>query len=429
MVIYLSLLLLAVLVAFAWYAYKIRRFVRELVDSVRLKRRMLVNESWPPLRRLGLNQLVHATNELIDHSEHCTNVEAGGANQLAATLGSIQEAVLIFNDQHVIEFVNESAKHLFQCGRSLKGARLESALRSSSLLEFVEAYRCNSSAQLQQISLEHAGEVLWFEANCAKVAGVIDVDTVSTLLVLHDITRLKSLELVRRDFVANVSHELRTPLTIIKGFAETLVEDNATLPAETRARFLDKIVNSTQRLHILVEDLLVLSRLESKPDQIAPAVQSLRQLLEETIDNNRPFLRPEVQSMVLDFDPRVGEFAFDRFRIQQVVDNLVENAFRYAPEFSCLRLTTRYDECSEMVVCTIADDGPGIPVKDVPHIFERFYCVDKGRSRNSGGTGLGLSIVKHIVLQHGGSVAANSELGKGTEMHFSLPYEQPTQGE
>jgi two-component system phosphate regulon sensor histidine kinase PhoR len=424
MVIFLSILLVAALVTLWRYVSKTRRFVRELEDSVRLKRRLLLHASSPALQRLGFDDLVQATNELIDHYQHYTDVEDGDANQLVATLGSIQEAVLIFNDQYVIEFLNESAKRLFQRGRLLKGARLESALRSSSLLEFLDAYSRDPSLQLQQISVEHADEVLWFEATCAEVRGVVDADSVSTLLVLHDITRLKGLEVLRRDFVANVSHELRTPLTIIKGFAETLVEDNATLPTETRARFLDKILNSAQRLHVLVEDLLVLSRLESKPDQIERSVQSLRMLLEETVENYRTRMNPELQSMVLNFDPRVGEFAFDRFRIQQVVDNLIENAFRYAPDFSCLTLNVRYDEGAQMVLCTIADDGPGIPEKDVPHIFERFYRVDKGRSRDSGGTGLGLSIIKHIVLQHGGSVSADSQLGEGTAVHFSLPYVQ-----
>ncbi len=246
----------------------------------------------------------------------------------------------------------------------------------------------------------------------------------STLLVLHDITRLKSLEVVRRDFVANVSHELRTPLTIIKGFAETLVEDHATLPVETRARFLDKIVNNAQRLHVLVEDLLELSRLESQSEQIQPSVQSLQQLLEEMLEPYRLRLNPEGQVLKLDFDERVGEFAFDRFRIQQVFDNLIENGFRYAPDFTLLAVSVRYDDANDLIQCTVADDGPGIPAKDVPHIFERFYRVDKGRSRDSGGTGLGLSIIKHIVQQHGGSVSVESEAGQGAAFHFSLPYVQ-----
>ncbi len=426
MVIFLSLLLIAALAALWLHVSKTRRFVRELEDAVRLNRRLLVHESSAALKRLGFESLVRETNDLIDRYRHHADSETGDYNQLEATLGSIQEAVIIFNDQHVIEFVNESAQRLFQRGRILKGRRLESALRSSSLLEFLDAYHDDKSLQLQQVSVEHQDELLWFEATCAEVRGVSGARSVSTLLVLHDITRLKSLEMVRRDFVANVSHELRTPLTIIKGFAETLVEDNATLPVETRARFLDKIVNNAQRLHVLVEDLLVLSRLESKPEQIAPSVQSLKLLFEETLENYRSRLNPEAQAVVLDFDARVGEFAFDRFRIHQVVDNLVENVFRYAPDFTRLTLSARYDEGSHLVECTVADDGPGIPEKDVPHIFERFYRADKGRSRESGGTGLGLSIMKHIVLQHGGSVSAESEPGKGTAIHFSLPYVQST---
>jgi signal transduction histidine kinase len=117
-------------------------------------------------------------------------------------------------------------------------------------------------------------------------------------------------------------------------------------------------------------------------------------------------------------------FSFDVYRINQVVDNLVENAFRYAPDFTQLVLRARLDDSMEYVLCTVEDDGPGIPEKDLPHIFDRFYRVDKGRSRERGGTGLGLSIMKHIVLMHGGVVSAESTLGKGTRIHFSLPYKQ-----
>ena len=133
---------------------------------------------------------------------------------------------------------------------------------------------------------------------------------------------------------------------------------------------------------------------------------------------------PSAQTIKLDFDERVGEFAFDRFRIQQVFDNLIENAFRYAPDFTLLAVSVRYDDLKNRVHCTVTDDGPGIPQKDVPHIFERFYRVDKGRSRDSGGTGLGLSIIKHIVQQHGGSVSVESEAGQGAKFYFSLPYKQ-----
>ena len=422
MVIFLSLLLCVAVLILVALVVRTRRVVRELEDAVRLNRCLLLNESSSILKRLGFEGLIRETNELIDRYRGHEDVESGHLNQLGAMLGSIQEAVIIFNDQHVIEFANDSAQRLFQRARMLKGARLEAALRSPSLLEFLDAYRGDRSVKLEQVCVEREGEVLWFEASCAEVRGVSAEKAVSTLLVLHDITRLKSLEEVRRDFVANVSHELRTPLTIIKGFAETLVEDHVTLPVETRARFLDKIVNNAQRLHVLVEDLLVLSRLESKPEQIEPSVQSLHLLLEDVLESYRSRLKPEEQAIELDFDERVGEFAFDRFRIQQVFDNLIENVFRYAPEFTQLTLSARYDQANEWVQCTVADDGPGIPEKDAPHIFERFYRVDKGRSRESGGTGLGLSIMKHIVQQHGGSVWVESAVGQGTAIHFNLPY-------
>jgi signal transduction histidine kinase len=424
MVIILSLLLCVAVVTLLVATLRTRRVVCELEEAVRLNRCMLLNEPSSLLKRLGFEGLIKESNQLIDRYRGFADVESGHSNQLQAMLGSIQEAVIIFNDQHVIEFVNDSAQRLFQRGGMLKGARLETALRSPSLLEFLTAYRADRSVKMGQVSVERQGEVLWFEVSCSEVSGVSVLDANSTLLVLHDITQLKGLEEVRRDFVANVSHELRTPLTIIKGFAETLVEDNATLPVETRARFLDKIVNNAQRLHVLVEDLLVLSRLESKPEQIEPSVQSLYQLLEEVVESHRARLSSEGQAIELDFDERVGEFAFDRFRIQQVFDNLIENVFRYAPEFTRLIVRAQYDAEDNTVQCAVVDDGPGIPKKDVPHIFERFYRVDKGRSRESGGTGLGLSIMKHIVQQHGGSVFAESDVGQGTTICFSLPYEQ-----
>lgn len=394
-----------------------------------MKRRLLLNEPSALLRRIGMEPLVSETNKLIDQHRSYTDEVFGQSTRLDAMLGSTQEAVIIFNDQRVVEFLNESAKRLFQGNRALKGARLESVLRSSSLLDFLDGYREDHRITQQEISVDREGGVLWFEASCAEVRDVSAKNAVSTLLVLHDITRLKSLEMVRRDFVANVSHELRTPLTIIKGFAETLEEDHATLTAETRSRFIEKIVNNAKRLHVLVEDLLELSRLESKSDQVQPTEQSLLQLMDEILEDNRQRLDMNVQSMELDYDERVGEFAFDRFRIRQVFDNLIENAFRYAPDFTRLVLSVRYEDSQNMVHCCVADDGPGIPEKDVPHIFERFYRVDKGRSRENGGTGLGLSIIKHIVQQHGGSVSLETGEAQGTAIHFTLPYAQSAQSE
>ena len=415
---FLSLIVLGLLIL------KTRAFVADLTGSTRSKLRLLPNRSSVFLRWIGLEKLLIETNELIDRHNNYAKAQVGQLNQLEATLGSIQEAVIIFNSNYEIEYANASARQLFRKGEPLRGLRLESVLRSSSLIDLLSSYTSDPRDRIQQVSFKREGALLWFEASCTEVREVTEVDDVSTLLVLHDITQLKRLEEIRREFVANVSHELRTPITIIKGYTETLVEDNELLDAEKRVRFLEKIDKNTQRLHLLVEDLMELSRLESKPDQINPSVESLSQLLEEIIDNYSSRLDHQKQRMTLVFDDQINEFAFDRFRIQQVFDNLIANVFSYAPGFTEVRLEVSYDKASNCVQCSVVDDGPGIPEKDLPHIFERFYRVDKGRSYEGGGTGLGLSIMKHIVQQHGGTVRAESKLGTGTAIHFNLPYSQ-----
>lgn len=422
MALFLSLLCVGLIIAMLAMTLGTRRLVNYLEASMSAQRRLLYERTSWWFKLLGLESLVHASNQLMDNYSTYATEQSGHFSQVEATLGAIQEAVLIFNSSRRIEFANEAAQRLFPHTGAMKGTRLESTLRSSSLLEFLDAYRENAETKRSQISLEWRGELLWFEASCTLIYGLSGAESVSTLLVLHDITRLKGLEVVRREFVANVSHELRTPITIIKGFAETLVDDDATLTADARQRFLKKITNNTQRLHVLVEDLLTLSRLESRPDQFECAEASIEQLLQETVENNQSRLGHESQEIVLEVDPQIQAFAFDPYRINQVVDNLVENVFRYAPEFTRLTLRACLDAKQEFVECSVEDDGPGISDKDLPHIFERFYRVDKGRSRERGGTGLGLSIMKHIVQLHGGTVSAESTPGQGTTIYFTLPY-------
>jgi signal transduction histidine kinase len=304
----------------------------------------------------------------------------------------------------------------------MQGVRIEGVLRSLTLLELLEQAEKVERPDPTQISIEHQGDTLWFEASCAQVKGLEGEGDSSTLLVLHDITKLKELEVMRREFVANVSHELRTPLTIIKGFAETLIDDAESIQPEARQRFLDKILNNAERLHVLVEDLLTISRLESRPEQIECFEQPIKPLFDEVADNYRSRLDSEMQAICVDVDEAIDFVSFDRYRIHQVLDNLIGNVFRYAPDFTVLSLEAKIDAEKQQIVCSVTDDGPGIPEKDLPHLFERFYRVDKGRSRERGGTGLGLSIVKHIVQLHGGSVSAESKLNEGTRMIFTLPY-------
>ncbi len=417
---------------------RLRRLIRELETSARADRRLMPRESQQVLKSLGVDGLVRTLNEAIDLRHRNEAQNAGYSKQVEAMLRAVQEVVIVFNAERKIEFANSAAERLFRHGQSLQGLRLDGMLRSLSLLELLEAPAEVEVMEPRQIQIERGHETLWFEATCSRVRSH---DTAqahtpnrsgashSTLLVLHEITQLKHLEEMRRDFVANVSHELRTPLTIIKGFAETLVEDEASIAPSSRIRFLEKIVSNAERLNALVEDLLTLSRLESRADQLDLVVQSLQRLIEDSLEDYRTRTDPSRQAIVLQFDERVGEFAFDRYRIIQVLDNLTENVFRYAPEFTRMLVRVALDEEEGLVVTSVSDDGPGIPEKDLPHVFGRFYRADKGRSRERGGTGLGLSIVKHIIQLHGGSVHAENNPAGGARIVFTLPYHQSTEAE
>ena len=414
-----------IIILIGYFFYRARaseKVIQTLIEAVESKRRFLLKESTSKMPTKNLEKLILSVNSLIDDYGINNTETSGFSNQVEATLSSIQEAVFVLNDEHLIEYANEAAERIFNFGREMKSVRLESMLRSTSLLEYLAKFKKSGSASMEQISVELGGETLWFEASYSKIAKSSRGSSKATLLVLHDITRLKELEVMRTDFVANVSHELRTPLTIIKGFSETLVDDYDSLSEEAKRRFTNKIKNNTERLHLLVEDLLTLSRLESQPDQLDYSVQAFDQLLNEIKESYTSRLNESKQRIEVDFDSEISPFAFDRHRINQVFDNLLENVFRYASEFTLLRLSADLSEDKSYIICKVSDDGPGIPPKSLPHLFERFYRVDKGRSKEKGGTGLGLSILKHIILLHGGVVRAESTVGEGTTIIFSLPY-------
>ena len=414
-----------IIILIGYFFYRARaseKVIQTLIEAVEGKRRFLLKESTSKMPTKNLQKLIFSVNSLIDDYGINNTETSGFSNQVEATLSSIQEAVFVLNDEHLIEYANEAAERIFNFGREMKSVRLESMLRSTSLLEYLAKFKKSRSAMMEQISVEVGGDTLWFEASCSKIAKSSRGSSKATLLVLHEITRLKELEVMRTDFVANVSHELRTPLTIIKGFSETLVDDYDSLSEEAKRRFTNKIKNNTERLHLLVEDLLTLSRLESQPDQLDYSVQDFDQLLNEIKESYTSRLNESKQRIEVDFDSEISPFAFDRHRINQVFDNLLENVFRYASEFTLLRLSADLSEDKSYIICKVSDDGPGIPQKSLPHLFERFYRVDKGRSKEKGGTGLGLSILKHIILLHGGVVRVESTVGEGTTIIFSLPY-------
>lgn len=236
---------------------------------------------------------------------------------------------------------------------------------------------------------------------------------------------LEKLERVRKDFVINVSHELRTPVASIQGYAETLL-DGALEDGRHNRRFLEIIRQNAERLGRLTEDLLTLSRLELKSRNFQFAAYRLAPLLADAVDAIRPVA--ERKGVRLELEPVADalEAFCDAQAFHQILGNLLDNAVKYSPPGAVVTVGARRPPGGAAVEVWVRDQGPGIPPEDLPRVFERFYRVDKARSRELGGTGLGLAIVKHLVLAHGGAVHVESEVGKGSTFYFTLPVDAPT---
>ncbi len=240
------------------------------------------------------------------------------------------------------------------------------------------------------------------------------------LLVMHDITRIHNLEVVRKDFIANVSHELGTPLTSIRGYAETLLS-GAIADTKHNREFLQFILTESERLSRLVEDLLDLSAIESGSERLKKSLFSLEELLREVLDNCKTLAKEKEVTLENISGKELPKINADRDKIKQVFLNLLDNAIKFNHKDGKVTLESRIAE--KTFVILVKDTGVSIPSADIPRIFERFYRVDKDRSRKLGGTGLGLAIVKHIVNLHGGAIQATSAPNEGSTFSITLPFD------
>ncbi|HIX44435.1 MAG TPA: PAS domain-containing sensor histidine kinase, partial [Candidatus Kurthia intestinigallinarum] len=268
----------------------------------------------------------------------------------------------------------------------------------------------------QQIQIPLDGGMRHMEVYGAPVIGEHG-HWLGVVIVMHDITELKKLEQVRKDFVANVSHELRTPITSMKGFSETLL-DGAYKDEETLLTFLEIMNQESNRLQMLVNDLLELSKLEKHGFQLDLLPTSLNDLVKRAAEMSAQQL--EEKEMILQVEaPDDIVILGDANRLMQVIVNLLFNAINYSPEHTTI--TMRLSDNSKFGILEVKDEGIGIAKEEIPRVFERFYRVDRARSRNSGGTGLGLAIVKHLIEIHHGKIQVESEVGQGTTMRVMLP--------
>lgn len=336
--------------------------------------------------------------------------------QQEALFNSMVEGVLLLDAAGRVQLVNESLRRLLALPEDPRGRQLLEAIRWPALPALVA--RAAAGERVQDVELESPGpHPRTLDVNAAAW---LDRDgrTQGTILVFHDITRLKELENTRREFVANVSHELRTPLSLIKGFVETL-QDGAKNDPATASRFLEKIEKHTDRLAFLIEDLLTISKLESGQAVLNLQRLELHAAAQHVLDDLQR--RAADKSVTLRNEIATSLFArADADRLDQVFSNLVDNAIKYgrAGGEVIVGATTAGGGFVEVFV---RDNGPGIPAEACERVFERFFRVDKARSREQGGTGLGLAIVKHIVQSHGGTVRVESEPGRGSTFLFTLP--------
>ena len=340
--------------------------------------------------------------------------------QLQALFNSMIEGVLLLDQGGRVRLANEALEQFFNLTNDIRGQTIMEALRLHELQDL--AHRTAVTGQVLDFELNLPG----LDERCLQVNSSVFLNRDGTqqgmILVFHDLTRLKQLENTRKEFVANVSHELRTPLSLIKGFVETLMDGAKDDPA-VATRFLQTIDKHADRLTYLIEDLLTISRLESGQITLNLQEVALHPLAKRVVDDLQA--RAAEKNVILE-NLVTADLAVraDSDRLQQVVSNLVDNAIKYGRRAGRVVIQGR-STGGGTVEMSVTDDGPGIPPESIDRVFERFYRVDKARSREQGGTGLGLAIVKHIVQSHGGEVRVTSELEQGTTFYFTLPQAEP----
>jgi two-component system phosphate regulon sensor histidine kinase PhoR len=325
------------------------------------------------------------------------------------------EGLLLLDRNRRIYLANRAFKNLFGLKTELRGKTVMEALRLHELATLVERVESDGQVFDYELKLPELSE-RWLQVNAAAISNSAG-EREGTILVFHDLTRLKQLERTREEFVANVSHELRTPLSLIKGYVETLLDGARNDPVVTE-RFLKIIERNASRLDLLIQDLLAISALESGRITLNLQPVPLHPLADKVLADLKT--RTDAKGVKLVNDLPELTVTADANRLEQVLANLVDNAIKYGRADGTVTIGGQKADADKIEIY-VQDDGPGIPPESLDRIFERFYRVDKARSREQGGTGLGLSIVKHIVQSHGGKVWVKSELGKGATFFFTLP--------
>jgi two-component system, OmpR family, phosphate regulon sensor histidine kinase PhoR len=344
---------------------------------------------------------------------------AGRESGTQTILGAMEDGLLVVDARSHIALLNPTFEKLFRVRDPAVGVPLVEAARHATLDQLVAETLLTGEAMRSELSVAdsrtHSERHIEVSAVPIKKA---DGETSGAVVLFHDITKLKQLDQIRREFVANVSHELRTPLSILRGYIEVLLDEPDTARDEL-ARILSIMDRHSKRLQRLVDDLLSLAQLESAQATLDLGVVRVDELFNNLIRDWKEKLTAKNLDVIVDLPPDALTLDADETRLEEVLHNLLDNAVKFSREKGQIYL--RATRLGSNMVLSVADNGLGIGKEHLPRIFERFYRADRARSRELGGTGLGLAIVKHIAQLHGGRVEAESEVGQGTTIRVILP--------
>ena len=345
---------------------------------------------------------------------------AGRESGTQTILGAMEDGLLVVDARSRVTLMNPTFQKLFELRDPAVDVPLVEAVRHATLDQLIAETLRTGEAMRGELSLPDSrtrSERL-VEVSAVPIKNADDQVT-GAVVLFHDITELKQLDQIRRDFVANVSHELRTPLSILRGYIEVLLDEPET-PREELARIFSIMERHSKRLERLVHDLLSLAQLESSQAKLELGFVQMDELFNNLIRDWKEKLSAKSLRVIVDLPSEALTLRADGTRLEEVLHNLLDNAVKFSHESGQIHL--RATRCGSNVVLSVADNGIGISKEHLPRIFERFYRADKARSRELGGTGLGLAIVKHIAQLHGGRVEAESELGNGTTIRVILPH-------
>lgn len=421
----LGVAFLVALMLSVWLAHSI---TRPLSDIASAARQLSSGHQTIPIRTSAQDEvgiLATTLNDMASQLHAKIDELSEDRAQLLAVLTSMVEGVMVLDYRGRVLQINPALERMFGISRvEARGRPCAELFRHQQLNDLVTTILRSPAPYEDEIVLPLTGRCLQIEAS---PAGGERESEACIVLVFHDITELRRLEKIRKDFVANVSHELRTPLTSIKGYVEALLDGAKDDPVAS-AKFLEIILKQSDRLNLIIEDLLELSKIESGRVSLKEEPLELRSVVDRTLSMIKPIADKKRHRLVTSIDPSLPSVAGDEGRLVQVLTNLLDNAIKYTPEGGTITVGATLapsignaEPPARAIELNVTDTGIGIPEEDRPRVFERFYRVDKARSRELGGTGLGLAIVKHIVEGHGGQVWVEANHPQGSRFVVRLP--------